>query len=227
MAIKAVVSLSGGMDSATLLAEVLASEREVVAAVGFAYGSKHNLYELDAAEAIAHHYKVKFMEVRARDVFRPMKSNLLRAGEIPEGHYEAESMRQTVVPGRNTIFAGILSGIALSLEADEVFMGIHSGDHFIYPDCRPQWAIAMAGTIQAGTDGKVALAVPFLRMNKASILTRGFDLKVPYELTRTCYKDQEIACGKCGSCQERLAAFADHNVPDPIEYETRELIPKA
>ena len=225
---KAIISLSGGMDSATLMASAMDQDREVVLAVGFEYGSKHNPYELTAARKVAKHYSVPFRLIDLSEAFKGFNSALMDDDEaVPEGYYEGENMRRTVVPGRNIIFASILGGLAWSLEAEEVFMGIHAGDHHIYPDCRPEFAIAMAGAIQAGTDGFVTMQVPFIRYHKEHILQRGIQLKVPYELTRTCYKNQAVACGKCGSCQERLDAFAKIGVEDPIEYETRELIPKS
>jgi len=147
---------------------------------------------------------------------------LLTGGDIPEGHYEDESMSRTVVPGRNIIFASILTGVAWSLGAEEVWLGIHQGDHAIYPDCRPEFYRAMNEAVTLGTDGKVVLKAPFLDTNKTGILRRGLFLNVPYGYTRTCYKEQEIACGKCGSCQERLEAFAECGLTDPVEYETKE-----
>jgi 7-cyano-7-deazaguanine synthase len=230
---KVIVALSGGMDSATLLAEALDSGHRVVP-VGFKYPSKHNFWERKAAQKIQHHYWLDpeshiddFRTIDLTSLFDGFSSDLLESGgDIPEGHYEAENMRQTVVPGRNIIFASVLAGLAWSVEAEEVWLGIHAGDHFIYPDCRPGFFIAMDEAIRYGTDEKVALQAPFLQVTKKEILERGNELKVPYHLTRTCYKDQEVACGKCGSCQERLSAFASLGLQDPLEYETRELLPK-
>lgn len=223
---KAIVSLSGGMDSTSVLARALDVSREVQC-IGFSYGSKHNSYENAAAIRVAQHYNVPFKLIDFSSVTAGFKSNLLQSGEaIPEGYYEGENMRQTVVPGRNLIFISILMGIAWSNDAEEVWLGIHAGDHFIYPDCRPAFFKAMDEAVQLGSDGKVRLAAPYIDGNKTSIIKEGLELKVPYELTRTCYKDQEMACGKCGSCQERLSAFWDNKIQDPIPYETRELIPK-
>ena len=104
---------------------------------------------------------------------------------------------------------------------EDLYFGAHSGDHAIYPDCRPEFYESMAEAIRLGTDGEVVLAAPFLDMNKKQVLEFGYSYNppVPYELTRTCYKEQEVACGKCGACQERLEAFKGLNVTDPIEYE--------
>lgn len=221
----AVVSLSGGMDSTTVLAYAIQNGYKC-SAVGFTYGSKHNEYENAAAVAVAVHYGVPFDLIDLSNVSQFLSSNLLKSGDaVPEGYYEAENMRKTVVPGRNSIFASVLLGIAESKNADAVFMGIHAGDHFIYPDCRPEWLIAMQDVYKAASVDKVALYAPYLRGTKVNILGYGFQHSVPYHLTRTCYKDQKIACGKCGSCQERLAAFRALGIGDPIDYETREEIP--
>lgn len=216
---KALVSLSGGLDSTTVLAEALSQGLEVVA-VSFSYGSKHNEFENIQARKIAGYYNVPFELIELDGVMKGFTSNLMKSGgEIPEGHYEDASMALTVVPARNIIFASILAGKAWSLGCELVFLGIHQGDHAIYPDCRPEFFDAMNKAIDTGTDGKVLLAAPFLTTDKAGIVKRGLELGVPYELTRTCYKHQKIACGKCGSCRERLEAFEKNNAKDPICYE--------
>lgn len=223
---KAIVSLSGGMDSATVLAEAL-SEGRSVRAVGFTYGSKHNRWENAAARALAAHYGVPYRLIDLSAVMAGFDSDLLLSGgPVPEGHYETENMRRTVVPGRNTIFNAILLGIAESEKAGEVWVGIHAGDHFIYPDCRPTYYRAMAEVMDRASDGAVKLRAPFLDVTKKEILQRGFELGVPYRLTRTCYADQEIACGRCGSCQERLDAHAALGREDPLPYASRTLLPK-
>lgn len=228
---KIVLSLSGGLDSSTLMG--LASARGLdIIPIFFDYGSKHNQHELAAATMIARHYLKDIRLVRLFDAMATsgIQSALLQSSkeEIPEGHYEAESMKSTVVPGRNMIFASFLTGIAISEGAAAVWLGIHAGDHAIYPDCRPEWFHAMDQAVRAASEAKVALNAPFLNEDKSFIVNQGKYLQVPYELTRTCYKSQYVACGKCGSCQERLAAFAANNTEDPIEYDTdcRVLLPK-
>ncbi len=216
---RAIVSLSGGMDSATVLAEALAAEREVIA-VGFCYGSKHNPFENEAARRLAVHYGLPFKLIDWTGVADGFKSNLLcSGGPIPEGHYQEATMSLTVVPARNLIFSSILAGLAWSVEAGEIWLGIHAGDHAIYPDCRPEFYRAMRAAVETGTDNRVTLIAPFLEVTKVEILRRGLGLGVPYGLTRTCYKDQPRACGKCGACQERLEAFQRNGVKDPVEYE--------
>lgn len=225
---KAVVSLSGGMDSITALA--LAGNKHGwsnIIGVGFQYPSKHNMYEMDCAISISRYYGVHWCPVDVNSVFDRFKSNLLRGGgAIPEGHYQEESMKQTVVPCRNMIFASILAGVAESNGCGEVWMGVHAGDHHIYPDCRPEFLRDMGAAIYEGTDQKVVLQTPFMWKSKAEILKMGLDLNVPYRLTRTCYKNQETACGLCGSCQERLEAFLACYVEDPLEYQTRTILVK-
>jgi len=214
-----IVSLSGGMDSGTALAWAKEHSMDVLA-IGFIYGSKHNPYEQECAEQLAEHFQIEFMRVNLTDIFFNLKSNLLLSGgEIPEGHYESDSMKQTVVPGRNIIFASILVGIAESRGFDTVVLGIHAGDHVIYPDCRPEFFNAMNCAVRHGTNEKVNLKAPFLYGDKSTILKYGYKREFPYHLTRTCYKDQELACGKCGACTERLEAFRSIGEEDPIEYE--------
>ena len=226
MSNKILLALSGGMDSTTLLGLAKARAYQVVC-VAFYYGSKHGRYEIEAASAIAQHYDTPLRLIDLSHIMSNLDSSLTRKGrDVPEGHSESEQMRQTVVPGRNSIFTSILTAIAESEKIEEVWLGIHSGDHFIYPDCRPQWFYSMREVVQLSSERKVTLSAPFLYMNKTSIIKQGLEIEVPYHLTRTCYKDQSIACGKCGSCQERLEAFQANRINDPLSYESRELISK-
>lgn len=216
-----VLALSGGMDSSALLGKCRAVYTDAnILTIFFSYGSKHNEYEWPAAQAVADHYKVPIKFVDLTQLSKVLKSDLLLSGgAIPEGHYEAKSMKQTVVPGRNSIFASILAGACESLGGGKVLMGVHAGDHAIYPDCRPMFVTAMGGAIASSTENRVFLEAPFLYLSKGQIVGQGLELGVPFNLTRTCYKNQPIACGKCGSCNERREAFAQNNVTDPVEYE--------
>jgi 7-cyano-7-deazaguanine synthase len=224
---KIVIGLSGGMDSATLLG-VLLNEGYEVHCCTFYYGSKHGKWENRAAEDLIDYYLLdKKQPVFGHPIdlslaFKGFNSSLLQTGEaIPEGHYNDENMRRTVVPGRNLIFASIMAGLAESIGADLIGLGVHAGDHHIYPDCRPDFLSLLRETIIKSSDGKVGLYVPFMNKSKTDILQKGLALpiQVPYQLTRTCYKDQEVACGKCGSCCERLESFKNLNITDPIKYE--------
>lgn len=223
---KTVIGLSGGMDSATLLGLLLEQGHDVHCCT-FYYGSKHNKWENRAAEDLIDFYQAHNLPIVGHvmdisSIMRGFRSNLLlEGGEIPEGHYEEESMRLTVVPGRNLIFASIMAGLAESIGAETITLGIHQGDHHIYPDCRKEFAKALDTTIFLSSDRRVEVITPLIKYNKISILNKGLQCSppVPYELTRTCYKDQPISCGKCGSCRERLEAFEVLGLEDPIQYE--------
>ena len=215
---KAIVSLSGGMDSTTVLAWMLRQGYDVQA-VGFYYGSKHNPHENALAKKLAGFFNVPFKLLDISSAFEGFKSNLLQSGgAIPEGHYQAPNMDQTVVPGRNMIFMSILAGLAWSEGAEAIGVGIHQGDHAIYADCRVEFHKAMDSAIYLGTDRRVELVAPFLHTDKTGILEWGLPMGVPYELTRTCYKAEAVSCGKCGACQERLEAFRNVDRDDPIKY---------
>ena len=217
---KIVMALSGGLDSAVLLAKALAFGHTVTCAQ-VQYGSKHNKLEGEAADRVARYYGVPILSLDLRGAFVWSQSNLLRTGNaVPEGHYEEESMRATVVPGRNLVIVAALAGVAESLTADEVWLGVHAGDHFIYPDCRPAFVHAANQTVVHSTEGRVTVAAPFLHFDKARIVAMGAGLGAPFGVTRTCYTDAEIACGRCGSCVERREAFAVNGLTDPVLYST-------
>jgi 7-cyano-7-deazaguanine synthase len=217
---KTVMALSGGMDSTTMLASLIAKGHKVEC-LFFTYGSKHNRYETTAAQKVAEYYGVPCHgAIDLAPVMKTFKSDLLLSGgDIPEGHYSDKSMERTVVPGRNMIFLSILAGHAWSIGAENIAIGIHQGDHAIYADCRKEFYKAMDSAIYLGTDRRVQIIAPFINIDKSDILEIGLTLKVPYELTRTCYKDQPHACGKCGSCVERLEAFMNNAAIDPVQYE--------
>jgi len=216
---KTLIALSGGLDSATVLAYYQNLDHDVET-VGFYYGSKHNKFENRCASALAAYYDVSFTLLNLEGFMKDFKSSLMiGGGEIPEGHYADESMKQTVVPGRNLIFGSILAGIAESRGCDAIALGVHAGDHAIYPDCRPAFITALSSAVFWSTEGKVQVLTPFLEEDKAYIVKCGLGLLVPYELTRTCYKDQLEPCGKCGSCVERAEAFAANSTVDPVVSE--------
>ncbi len=222
-----VMGLSGGADSSCLMGWLLAQGYSVHGCV-FCYGSKHNKYENEAAKKVVQFYELEFSDrvsISFHDLSLAIKgfqSSLLISGDsIPEGSYDDESMKQTVVPGRNLIFSSVMAGLAESIEASYIALGVHSGDHLIYPDCRIEFIKALDSTIYLSSDRKVQIITPFENFDKAEILKIGYDLtpEVPYQLTRTCYKDQPLSCGKCGSCNERLEAFDKIDMKDPINYE--------
>ena len=218
------MGLSGGMDSATMLAVILDSwehDRSKIFCLGFNYGSKHNQYENKAAEEIAKYYRVDYKLIDLTNVIGSLfKSDLLLTGnEIPEGHYTDQSMSRTVVPGRNIIFASILAGYAWSKNCNQIALGVHLGDHEIYADCRKEFIKSLDTTIYLGTDKRIEVVAPFGSMNKIDICRVGLALDVPYGITRTCYKNQDNSCKVCGACVERLEAFNLNNVVDSIKYQ--------
>jgi 7-cyano-7-deazaguanine synthase len=167
--------------------------------------------------------KISKRHIDISTIMAHFSSNLLAKynQSIPEGYYTDASMEKTVVPSRNLIFASIMAGIAESIGVKQVALGVHAGDHPIYPDCRPEFVQALNETIQLSSGGKVEVLTPFVGITKADILSLGYKLPVPvpYHLTRSCYKNQPISCGKCGTCQERLEAFSIIGRKDPIQYE--------
>lgn len=214
-----VIALSGGMDSASLVGLAL-SHNTAVTAVSFVYGSKHNKYEREAAETFCQYFQINLLKIDLSPAFTQIESNLMKTGgEIPEGHYEDENMKLTVVPNRNMIMSSVLAGIAVSKGIEAIGLGVHSGDHAIYPDCRPEFIAALQATIRIATDQmEFQVWAPFIELNKTDILSIGYNIGVPYGLTRTCYKDQPFSCGKCGSCTERLEAFQNIGKRDPVLY---------
>lgn len=217
---KVLAVLSGGMDSATAVAWAIDAGHEIVGAVNFQYGSKHNAKEAYAFHDLCVHYSLPYYSIPMTFINTLFKSDLLNSGdEIPEGHYADESMRRTVVPFRNGIMLSVAAGLAESLGAEAVLLGNHFGDHAIYPDCRADFAAAMRSAIKLGTYAGIELLCPFQSIDKAEIARIGSSLGVPYGLTWTCYKGGEKHCGKCGSCVERREAFQLAGVPDPTEYE--------
>ncbi len=215
---KAIVTLSGGLDSATLL--YWASRGYDVHAVTFDYGSKHNEKEIAAATGIAHLAGVPHTLIRLPFINDLFKSDLLRSGgSIPEGHYEDSSMQSTVVPFRNGIMLSVAIGFAESLDARKVLYAAHAGDHAVYPDCRPDFLRAMSEAGRSGTYLGVEVEDPFVNMHKKDIVLIGNELGVPFERTYSCYKGGDLHCGKCGTCVERKEAFQLAGIPDPTLYE--------
>lgn len=215
---KVCVLLSGGMDSVTALYEAMASH-EVLACLSFDYGSKHNSRELPFARLHAGRAGVSHHVIPLDFMDRLFKSDLLRSGgEIPEGHYAEESMKQTVVPFRNGIMLSIAAGFAESADAEAVVIAAHSGDHAIYPDCREPFMLAMGEAMERGTYPGIRLLRPFIAMDKAAIAKRGTELGVDYSETWSCYKGGEVHCGVCGTCVERREAFILAGLTDPTTY---------
>jgi 7-cyano-7-deazaguanine synthase len=217
---KAVIILSGGIDSTTLLYK-LKAEGYDVKAITFDYGQRHNK-EIKMAKKTCKKLCVEHKAINISLIGKKLlKSNLLKGqGEIPEGNYKDENMKLTVVPNRNMILLALAAGYAMGEKATVLAYGAHAGDHAIYPDCRPEFVKRMSEVLAIADWEKLELYVPFLNSNKIDIVKEGLKLGVDYSKTWTCYKGGEKACGKCGSCVERLEAFEKNGVRDPIEYET-------
>jgi 7-cyano-7-deazaguanine synthase len=214
----AVIVLSGGMDSAVLLAHELSLGTRV-AALSFDYGSKHNPRELPMAQEICARLNVGHKVVGLPFINELFASSLLQSGEaIPEGAYDADSMKSTVVPFRNGILIAIAVGYAESVGASRVLIGSHSGDHHIYPDCRPEFNAAIDEAARLGTDDAVRVAFPFASMDKREIGDLGRTLGVDFARTWTCYKGGELHCGTCGACDERKFALRHDQGLDPTRY---------
>ncbi len=141
------------------------------------------------------------------------------AVDVPLGHYEAENMKATIVPNRNMVFLAVATAWAISQKAQYIAYAAHSGDHAIYPDCRPEFADAMAQAIKLADWHPVELLRPFVSKTKAEIVKLGQELGVPYQWTWSCYQGGSVHCGACGTCIERREAFALAGVPDPTEYD--------
>lgn len=214
----AVVLLSGGMDSVTALYDT-AARGGVAAGLSCHYGSKHNDRELHFARWHARHLGVPHVELPLAFMGEHFASGLLQGGgEIPRGHYEEESMKQTVVPFRNGILLAIAAGLAESREAEAVVIAAHAGDHAIYPDCREPFMEAMGAALRLGTYAGIRLERPFIALDKAGIARRGAELGVDFAQTWSCYVGREVHCGECGTCVERREAFLLAGLVDPTEY---------
>lgn len=215
---KVVVIYSGGMDSFTVLHRAIKDGAEVYP-LSFDYGQRHKK-ELDYAANVCRELGVphKIVDISAINSLIG-GSSLTSDIEVPEGHYEEASMQQTVVPNRNMILLSMAVGYAVSLQAEQVYYGAHSGDHAIYPDCRPEFVLKMNDVCQIANYEPVNIHSPYLHVSKIDILTDGLKMGLDYSKTWTCYNGRERACGKCGACQERLEAFELNGVKDPLPYE--------
>ena len=211
---KGLLIYSGGLDSTTLLYEYKDS---IDLAVTFDYGSKHNAKEIACAKENCQRLGIKHLIIPLGFIGQYFKSDLLQSGgEIPEGSYGEENMRATVVPFRNGIMLAVAAGLAESYGLDTVLLANHSGDHAIYPDCRPEFIDAFSAAVKAGTYEGIKVVSPYCNITKRDIALRGKAIGVDYSLTYSCYKGGEKHCGKCGTCVERKEALEGF---DPTTYE--------
>ena len=218
MSEKAVVVYSGGMDSFTLLNRVI-KQGDKPFTISFNYGQRH-VKEIDVASHVCKQLRIQHKAVDISAINTLIGgSSLTDDIEVPEGHYEEESMKSTVVPNRNMILLSLAVGYAVSLESSKVFYGAHAGDHAIYPDCQPEFVERMNDVCKIANYDEVEIATPYLNKSKIEILADGLSMELDYRNTWTCYNGRELSCGKCGACQERLEAFDRNGAADPLEYE--------
>lgn len=211
---KAVLIYSGGLDSTTLLYEFRDS---IALAVSFDYGSKHNAREIAFAVENCKELGIRHLVIPLDFMGKYFRSDLLLSGgDIPEGEYDADNMKSTVVPFRNGIMLSVAAGLAESYGLDTIMMANHGGDHTIYPDCTPEFVDAFGRAVEAGTTNGVRLFSPYCNITKRDIALRGKAIGIDYSKTYSCYKGGLRHCGCCGTCRERKEALSGF---DPTEYE--------
>lgn len=225
---KALVLLSGGVDSTTCLG--IAVDKygsENVLALSVSYGQKH-IKEIEAARQIASHYGVELLELDLSKMFEFSNCSLLSKSdtEIPHEEY-AKQLEETdgapvstYVPFRNGLFLSSAAAIAVSRDCEEIYYGAHADDAAgnAYPDCSQAFNSAMGRAIYLGSGNMVKVAAPFVGKTKADVVGMGLKLKVPYELTWSCYEGRDKPCGSCGTCIDRKRAFELNGVKDPAAY---------
>ena len=229
---KAVVLLSGGLDSTVALGEALdlhydgkLANDQIATAVSFHYGQTHS-EELKRANDVANAYGVKHQVISLPQIFGGTESTLVASNELdqPEMSYEdieeSFGVSPTYVPFRNANLLSMATAVALVEGAEEVWAGMHAEDahNWAYPDCTPEFLGAMANAIYVGSYHKVRLVTPHMWRTKADVVRRGFEIDTPFELTMSCYNGVEPACGTCPTCVGRINAFREVGKKDRIEY---------
>ena len=211
-----IIILSGGLDSTTMLYEY---KERIALALSFDYGSNHNKKELSFASLHCKRLGIQHIIIPLEFIHQYFHSSLLEGADaVPEGEYDDENMRSTVVPFRNGIMLAIAAGMAENNGLKQILMANHSGDHAIYPDCRPEFVKAMDAAIEAGTYDGVRLFTPYTNLTKADIARHGKVLGIDYSETWSCYKGSEVHCGKCGTCTERREALREAGINDSTVY---------
>ena len=205
------------MDSTTMLYDY---KDNIALAVSFHYGSNHNDKEIPFARYHCEKLGIKHITIPLAFMKQYFRSSLLEGSEaIPEGNYDDENMKSTVVPFRNGIMLAIVAGLAETYGLKHVMMANHGGDHTIYPDCRPAFVEAMSAAIAAGTYEGITLETPYTNLSKGDIARKGKALGIDYTQTWSCYKGGAVHCGKCGTCRERKEALAAAGIEDLTPYE--------
>jgi 7-cyano-7-deazaguanine synthase len=221
---KVVAIVSGGLDSVTMAYELVRRNYEIIL-ISYDYGQRHKK-EIMYAKKCAENLGVQHHIVDLQVLSNLLGGSSLTSEEIsvPDGHYAEESMRITVVPNRNAIMINIATALAVSMKCDYVATGVHGGDHYIYPDCRPEFIVAQTEALRLANSGFVSnefeVLAPFVNIPKDGIVKIGEAIGVPWLETWSCYKGGEIHCGSCGTCFERREAFSLAGVRDPTNYET-------
>lgn len=213
---KTVLILSGGMDSATLLYDLLAQGDEVDA-IGINYKQRHGK-ELDCAAELCRRNGVRWdvLDLSSLSGFLAGSSQSDPTVPVPFGKYDEPTMKLTVVPNRNMFMLAAAGAVAIARKADRLAYGAHSGDHTIYPDCRPEFVAAMEQAFSLCDWHPLELFAPYLDLTKGEVCRRGVELSVPFEMTWTCYVGGKTPCGKCGACTERDEAFEFAGIADPL-----------
>ena len=228
---KALVLLSGGVDSSTALAVAKAKYGDEVLALSMRYGQKH-VKELESARKVADFYHVQLLEMDLAPIFAHSSCSLLQGSseDVPLASY-AEQLQErggepvsTYVPFRNGLFLATAASIALEYGCEVIYYGPHADDAAgnAYPDCSVAFNEAMNNAIYLGSGNKLRLEAPFVSMTKKDIVALGTQLGVPYELTWSCYCGGKRPCGKCGTCIDRRAAFRANGLEDPLVYAEEE-----
>lgn len=211
---KMLLLYSGGMDSTVLLHQ---HKADIALAVSFDYGSKNNTREIECARENCKALGIEHRVIDLAFINEHFKSALLQSGpDVPDGCFEKEAIKSTVVPFRNGIMLSIAVGIAESNDLNTVLIANHFGDHEIYPDCRSHFIARFAAAAASGTSNNVEILSPFCVSNKRQIALNGKYLGVDFSRTYSCYKGREHHCGVCPTCIERKEALAGF---DPTQYE--------
>lgn len=216
---KTLVICSGGLDSVSLAYKV-AAEQELMGLISFDYGQRHKK-EVEFAALAAERLGVEHDLIDMRHIGAFLSGSALTDNvDVPDGHYAEENMKVTVVPNRNAIMLSVAFGVAAAKGAEAVATAVHGGDHFIYPDCRPDFIDAFQAMQNQALDGyaEVQLYTPFVHVPKSDIVLAGAEVKTPFADTWSCYKGGETQCGRCGTCVERREAFDIAGVNDPTVY---------
>lgn len=219
---KAIVVLSGGMDSASLLYWAKLAAHRFATAVSVNYGQRH-VKELECASQLCSNLRVEHQVVDLSAIKPLLINNALTDDvKVPNGHFADPIMKQTVVPNRNMIILSVAVAAACARDATVVLYGAHCGDHPIYPDCRREFVQALDKAAQLCWHHEIHIEAPFVNKTKTEVARIGADLGVPFKDTWSCYNGRDLHCGKCGTCVERKEAFTDSGVTDPTQYEVSE-----